>query len=109
LLFFIAFILSLSIADAQNVSEPVYLLHENTVWRWTESDGLQPIGEPIKNLSGITLSPSWDQFLVTTYHDEVRTLLEAECPCGGPAPDGREFWLMDAAAASGSWSPASQR
>lgn len=80
---------------AQAETEPIYFVHENAIWRWTESEGLTQMGEPFPNLARAFMSPTNNMLAIVAYDERMQELYDAECPCGGPAPRGDEYWLLD--------------
>jgi hypothetical protein len=94
LLLFLA--LSLAQPVAAQEGDYLYFIHDNTIWRWEADEELVQIGEKFPNrIATAKLSPTAENLLVVTYREDIRKLIEAECPCGGTIPTGEEYWALD--------------
>lgn len=68
--------------QAQADTDPIYFLHDQILYKWTDA-GFEPIGGQMPKRFSYSVSPTGDKLVYQTDSDLAVKTQAAECPCGG--------------------------
>jgi hypothetical protein len=78
---------------AQAPADPIYFLHDQTLYKWTDA-GLEPFGGQFPKAFSYSVSPIGDKLVYQSDSDLAVKTQAAECPCNGKEWPSN-LWIVD--------------